>query len=153
MNREYFRVHGEIRSKRGKADTYLCVDCDADAKDWSHIHDTNPSDVMNYEPRCKSCHMKYDYNDAWKEKLSIAKLGNTNSIGNSNRLGHKNSAEHNAKLSATRIAKYGIAEEIIVCVRAMHKSGKSQIAIANHFNISTMSVGRIIRRERRFADA
>lgn len=147
MNREYLQIHGEVRCKRGKADTHNCIDCGKPAKDWSHKHNTDPQNIMNYDPRCRSCHNLYD------GPRGGAPIGNKNSSGHSNRLGQFNTVEHNSKISATRIAKYGVPGEVIVCVRAMYQSGKSQRSIANYFNISTITVGRIIRREKRFADA
>lgn len=58
---EYKRVHKDLLSRRGKAANQTCVDCASSAKDWSYVHDTDPTDVENYVPRCQSCHRKYDY--------------------------------------------------------------------------------------------
>lgn len=145
IDSKYHLDHANVRAARGKASMQDCIDCGKFALDWSHRHDTDPSDPNNYDPRCRSCHNKYD------GPRGGAKIGNNNAYGNQNRLGHTNTAEHNAKLSQTRIDKYGIPDEIIVCVRAMHASGMSQRYIANHFNISTATVGRIVRYEKRFA--
>ena len=58
--REYQAIHKQVRSSRGLAALQKCVDCTGDASEWSWIHDTDPSDVASYEPRCASCHRLYD---------------------------------------------------------------------------------------------
>lgn len=58
--RAYARAHIEVKNKRGKASEYLCVDCDKQARDWSHTHSTPYDDVRNYKPRCSHCHHIYD---------------------------------------------------------------------------------------------
>lgn len=52
--------HAKLRSKRGSATFYPCVDCGSEAREWSWIHDTNHLDICNYEPRCRKCHLAYD---------------------------------------------------------------------------------------------
>lgn len=71
----YTGAHDRVKSKRGKAREYQCVDCGGRASDWSYIRGcadqqvqvggTNDGDVYcehieHYEPRCKSCHRRYD---------------------------------------------------------------------------------------------
>jgi hypothetical protein len=61
----YHTQHTRNEAARGKASLYKCVDCaaagiDKQARDWSHIHGTDPDDVMNYAPRCRKCHNAYD---------------------------------------------------------------------------------------------
>lgn len=56
----YGSVHIKLGQVRGPAVEHDCVDCDRSARDWSHIHDTDQSNIDNYEPRCRSCHMLYD---------------------------------------------------------------------------------------------
>lgn len=58
---EYKKVHREIQKNRGSASEHSCVDCNGPAKDWCHRFDTEPTNVLNYDPRCQSCHRKYDY--------------------------------------------------------------------------------------------
>ena len=53
-------IHKRLRRIKGSAWYYDCVDCGAEAEHWSWIHDTDPTDIHNYEPRCVSCHQKYD---------------------------------------------------------------------------------------------
>lgn len=61
----YHTQHTRNEAARGKASLYKCVDCaaagiDKQALDWSHVHGTDPDDVMNYAPRCRKCHIAYD---------------------------------------------------------------------------------------------
>lgn len=56
----YRRAHTRVKDERGKASEYLCFDCDRPACDWSQIHDTDGESVDDYEPRCRSCHVRYD---------------------------------------------------------------------------------------------
>lgn len=58
-------LHKRIHRKHGKASDRLCVDCGGQARDWSCKG--NYSDkIEDYEPRCRSCHVKKDEN--WKKK-------------------------------------------------------------------------------------
>jgi hypothetical protein len=60
----YSTIHENIRKTRGNAKEYKCVDCNEKAHDWCWIHGTPSDDIMNYEPRCCSCHAIYDgYSD------------------------------------------------------------------------------------------
>lgn len=71
----YETAHGRLARKRGPAAAHPCVDCGWPADDWSLRKrapgvktgvrwDGNPCtyspDPMDYEPRCRSCHAKYD---------------------------------------------------------------------------------------------
>lgn len=56
----YTTIHKRINIIRGGAKYQRCVDCGFYAHQWSHIHDTDPMDTDNYEPRCYSCHAVYD---------------------------------------------------------------------------------------------
>lgn len=67
----YKGIHNRLNLWRGKASAYTCQ-CGEQAKEWAHIHDTDYSDVDNYNPMCISCHRKYDYR------------GGCNSIGENN---------------------------------------------------------------------
>jgi hypothetical protein len=63
--RLYHARHRRNEARRGKAKLLKCVDCaaagvDRYARDWSHRHGTDPDDVMNYDPRCRKCHIAYD---------------------------------------------------------------------------------------------
>lgn len=55
-------IHQRLYRVRGKASQHPCIDCDAPARDWSWVHDTDGSDLdEHFVPRCCSCHRKYDY--------------------------------------------------------------------------------------------
>lgn len=56
----YNTVHQTLRAEKGKASEHDCVDCGQRARDWSHIHGTDPMDIECYEPRCRRCHSQYD---------------------------------------------------------------------------------------------
>lgn len=56
----YKWVHLKIRNKYGCAIDYYCDECEGPASDWAHIHGTDPENIDNYKPMCRSCHMIYD---------------------------------------------------------------------------------------------
>ena len=71
----YRAAHNRIDVQRGKARTYFCVDCDTQASDWSLKAGTEgvlasteagsygytySLDPLDYEPRCRKCHLAYD---------------------------------------------------------------------------------------------
>lgn len=57
---DYLANHKRVRRERGKAKLQDCVDCGKRALDWSYVHDSDPSDVNNYQARCRGCHIAYD---------------------------------------------------------------------------------------------
>lgn len=63
--REYQAQHRRNVAARGEAKLRKCVHCaaagvDKQAHDWAWVHDTDASDVMNYIPLCRKCHIAYD---------------------------------------------------------------------------------------------
>ena len=64
-------LHQRVVRKRGKASEHLCVDCGGQAYDWSLTHGENPQEFVSYEPRCRSCHLKYDYTDERRAKVAL----------------------------------------------------------------------------------
>lgn len=74
----YTAAHYRVYEARGRAKNYACVDCGANALDWSYdgsdpdeLHEDRPVsggttratyslDVTRYVPRCRSCHCKFD---------------------------------------------------------------------------------------------
>lgn len=70
----YYAAHERVKRLRGPARTHRCVDCGEWARDWSLRNDAVThlgvnkrgdtcrlsADPMDYEPRCRSCHKKYD---------------------------------------------------------------------------------------------
>lgn len=53
-------VHNRLDSLFGKASKHRCVDCDGQAAEWTWTNDGDKYDIANYDPRCISCHRKYD---------------------------------------------------------------------------------------------
>lgn len=68
----YSGIHMRLKRERGNAADHLCVDCGDPAQDWSYNNrgeverrDSKhgcpySGDVMDYDPRCRSCHREYD---------------------------------------------------------------------------------------------
>ena len=56
----YFKEHRQVYKSKGMAYRYNCVDCNNQALDWSLKHGADKPDINSYEPRCRSCHLKYD---------------------------------------------------------------------------------------------
>lgn len=57
----YNRNHDMVRAVRGSARGHDCVDCGEAANQWSHVHGTETTNPDSYEPRCTSCHIRYDH--------------------------------------------------------------------------------------------
>ncbi len=78
----YSAAHSRIRSVRGKASGKSCVDCGAQAKQWSYSHacerelysDMGPysPDWNQYEPRCVPCHKDFDLQHIKRRARSAA---------------------------------------------------------------------------------
>lgn len=74
--RTYDDVHRRTQKLRGRAATRPCVDCGIfPAKDWSHIHNTDPMNHYNYEPRCRRCHIQYDMTEEWRTNIAASLRG------------------------------------------------------------------------------
>lgn len=69
----YNSAHRNLFRLRGSARSQVCVDCGGPAREWSLIRGrgthvgvnagypmTYSPDPMDYEPRCRSCHVAYD---------------------------------------------------------------------------------------------
>jgi hypothetical protein len=71
----YTAAHGRVKRVRGLAEALMCVDCGGPATDWSLKKDARHAraatsgreaglryshDPNDYDPRCRSCHGKYD---------------------------------------------------------------------------------------------
>lgn len=64
-NPGYSAVHLRLKVSRGKAADFLCVDCGQQANHWSYKYGgggglSYSANLDDYEPRCRSCHMKLD---------------------------------------------------------------------------------------------
>lgn len=63
-------LHKRLYRKYGKAAEQICVDCGKQARDWSLKSGHEYSDRReDYDPRCKSCHVKYDDPDTNRPML------------------------------------------------------------------------------------
>lgn len=121
MGGNWHPIHRRIVKKYGKASLYICTDCPKDALDWSHIHGMPIDDMDSYTPRCRSCHRKYDYNDEWKAKLSLARMGNSN---------------QRRKLSG----------DLVLKVRELYATGQyTHVQLGNIFGVHSVTIGEAIR--------
>jgi hypothetical protein len=68
----YESLHQRIARECGRASEQVCVDCHAQADEWSYDHAADEeqvssdglpysTDINHYLPRCHSCHTRYDY--------------------------------------------------------------------------------------------
>lgn len=77
--------HSRLKRMIGSASQFQCVDCKKQARDWSQIKNTSGFEFDHYEPRCRSCHMKYDggsfggrkHTEETKRKISNTKRRKT----------------------------------------------------------------------------
>lgn len=71
----YCTAHDRVHNDRGNAKNHDCVDCGSQAHEWSYNHQDPDElisadhysrgapyslDVNNYEPRCRTCHRRFD---------------------------------------------------------------------------------------------
>jgi hypothetical protein len=59
----YQYMHRRLKVERGKASRCInreSIGCTSKIFEWSHIHETDPSNVDNYQELCKTCHYHYD---------------------------------------------------------------------------------------------
>jgi hypothetical protein len=54
-------IHIWIRTRKGNASNYPCVDCGKVAHHWSNKDHKHTRDLKDYQPRCSLCHDRYDY--------------------------------------------------------------------------------------------
>ena len=109
--------HSRIYVVRGKADHCIhrnAIGCTSTRFEWAHIHDTDPLDVFNYVPLCKSCHIRYD---------RAAYTGPRPSIQ-----GRKH---WRAKLKD---------EATVLGCKARHKAGETYAALAREFGVSDVTM-------------
>jgi hypothetical protein len=75
-NATVLAIHKRIHRTFGKASLYKCVDCKRTARDWSLkkgcVYSSNLSD---FEPRCRKCHILIDGNNnlkkLWEKRKSL----------------------------------------------------------------------------------
>lgn len=79
----YREAHSRVKRARGSASTYSCVDCGGVARHWSYNHAAKDekwgwhedgfrvpfsANIEDYEPRCVSCHKRFDLRVAREAK-------------------------------------------------------------------------------------
>lgn len=75
-------LHLRVTCLRGKASEHRCVDgCGRWALDWSQRHGADGSAVGDYDPRCRSCHAKYDSTAEGRARISRSLRGNDRTVG------------------------------------------------------------------------
>ena len=67
---EYMHQHYLVYKERGHPIRHKCVDCGRPAEHWTFNNIGDRNNVMDYDPRCPSCHIKFDYTDARRSKIS-----------------------------------------------------------------------------------
>ena len=134
---EYIAIHDRVRQMRGSANSYTCVDCSDPALDWAHITGTDQSDPTNYEPRCRSCHMRYDWatgarvmdDDQRQMRQEIMQRVRYEPVGVAN---------GNAKLTDDDVRE----------IRFRYAAGGvSQSALGQEYGVTQPMIGYIVRRE------
>lgn len=66
-------LHKRIHRRHGAAKQHKCVDCGAQARDWSLNGTVYTDDIKDYSPRCRSCHIKRD--DKLNDRASKVSIG------------------------------------------------------------------------------
>ena len=128
---------------------HACVDCGQPALDWSLRHDAYPTyedsdgryalQVSSYEPRCRSCHTRYDG--------KVASLGTLARFGEANGFyGHKHSEE--SKRRGERNGQAKLTDDDVREIRRRVAAGALQKDVAAMFGVQKMQVSRIVRGER-----
>jgi hypothetical protein len=59
-NPSYGVWHNRVKKFRGPASGYACVDCGRPAQDWSTADPSSDDIWARFQPRCRSCHRRYD---------------------------------------------------------------------------------------------
>lgn len=56
----YQTRHRRLKKARGRAKEYGCISCPKQAFDWAQKHGTDGESPEDYDPMCRSCHLKRD---------------------------------------------------------------------------------------------
>lgn len=71
----YYAIHQRLKRARGRARAHRCTDCSGPASQWSYTRTNGPGhreceigpysvDLADYDPRCVSCHKKFDLRES-----------------------------------------------------------------------------------------
>jgi len=52
--------HNRVKTARGPASDYRCIDCSGQAEDWSTADPSSDDVWVRFQPRCRKCHRRYD---------------------------------------------------------------------------------------------
>lgn len=66
----YWGIHRWLRTNFGPAKEYQCEHCEKQASDWANKDHKYKRDRNDYIPLCRGCHLKYDYTNERKFKMS-----------------------------------------------------------------------------------
>ncbi len=83
----YSQLHAQVRKIKGKASTYPCVDCGRKASDWSSETEEYKT-IKEFKPRCRSCHIKYDYKLTKKRKQMFIIVEGCDCVGKTTLVAH-----------------------------------------------------------------
>ena len=74
---EYGATHRRFRQIAGMASGFLCEGgCGRRALDWAIIHGRAGLELFrDFVPLCRSCHLKYDFTEERRSKISAAAAG------------------------------------------------------------------------------
>lgn len=103
---EYNAIHHRTRISRGDAPNYPCIECGGSRNvEWSWSWKTKPDQLSpdSYDPRCHSCHFKYDFGE--RPRYSITE--ETRRRMSDSKLGKRPSPETRAKMSAAKKGRPG----------------------------------------------
>lgn len=53
-------MHMWVVKHKGKASEHKCVDCEKQAEEWSNKNHSYKRILIDYLPRCRKCHKKFD---------------------------------------------------------------------------------------------
>lgn len=123
---EYQKVHRCLEQTYGKATDYFCANCPETALDWAWIHNTDPYDLGNYEPMCRSCHLDYDMTPEWRKQLS-----------------------HGRKASGENHGRAKLSESDVAEIRELYAGGNWTLADLSHvYGVHTSQIHRIVKGQR-----
>jgi hypothetical protein len=135
---ESLAFHKRLRRMFGKASGYPCVDCGKDARDWSHTTGTERWDVENYRPRCRSCHMRYDWETGARSMDEGQRKMRQDIM---NRVRPKD-------LRGERSGRAVLNEDEVRAIRARYaEGGISQAELGEQYGVTQVMISLIVRRK------